>query len=70
MPLVDSSSARFSFKSAVAAEIGALVAWMVFNAGRVGGLVFNDQRIDSIAPLRSRNRTEAVQPDRRVEPNT
>ena len=45
-----------SFKSAVAAELGALAAWMVFNAGdRVGALVFNDQRIDSIAPLRSRN---------------
>ena len=50
-----------SFKSAVAAELGALAAWMVFNAGdRVGGLVFNDQRIDSIAPLRSRKRVEAL----------
>ncbi|NWA43601.1 DUF58 domain-containing protein [Pseudomonas reactans] len=50
-----------SFKSAVAAELGALVAWMVFNAGdRVGGLVFNDQRIDSVAPLRSRKRVEAL----------
>ena len=50
-----------SFKSALAAELGALAAWMVFNAGdRVGGLVFNDQRIDSIAPLRSRKRIEAL----------
>ena len=50
-----------SFKSAVAAELGALAAWMVFSAGdRVGGLVFNDQRIDSVAPLRSRKRVEAL----------
>ena len=46
---------------AVAAELGALAAWMVFSAGdRVGGLVFNDSRIDSIAPLRSRKRVEAL----------
>jgi len=50
-----------SFKSAVAAELGALAAWMVFNAGdRVGGLVFNDQRVDSVAPLRSRKRLETL----------
>jgi len=50
-----------SFKSAVAAELGALAAWMVFNAAdRVGGLVFNDSRIDSVAPLRSRKRVEAL----------
>ncbi|MEN5043726.1 DUF58 domain-containing protein [Pseudomonas koreensis] len=50
-----------SFKSALAAELAALAAWMVFNAGdRVGGLVFNDQRIDCIAPLRSRKRVEAL----------
>ncbi|WP_025110021.1 DUF58 domain-containing protein [Pseudomonas sp. H1h] len=50
-----------SFKSALAAELAALTAWMVFNAGdRVGGLVFNDQRIDSIAPMRSRKRVEAL----------
>jgi uncharacterized protein (DUF58 family) len=50
-----------SFKSAVAAELAALAAWMVFHAGdRVGGLVFNDQRIDSVAPLRSRKRVEAL----------
>ena len=52
---------RRSFKSAIAAELGALAAWMVFNASdRVGGLVFNDQRIDSIAPLRSRKRVEML----------
>jgi uncharacterized protein (DUF58 family) len=50
-----------SFKSAIAAELGALAAWMVFNAGdRVGGLVFNDERIDSVAPLRSRKRVETL----------
>jgi uncharacterized protein (DUF58 family) len=50
-----------SFKSAVAAELAALTAWIVFNAGdRVGGLVFNDQRIDCIAPLRSRKRVETL----------
>ncbi|NWD02865.1 DUF58 domain-containing protein [Pseudomonas sp. P7779] len=50
-----------SFKSAVAAELGALAAWMVFNASdRVGGLVFNDEHIDSVAPLRSRKRVEAL----------
>lgn len=50
-----------SFKSAVAAELGALAAWMVFNAGdRVGGLVFNDEHIDSVTPLRSRKRVEAL----------
>ncbi len=33
----------------------------MFNAGdRVGGLVFNDSRIDSISPLRSRKRVEAL----------
>ncbi|NMX60116.1 DUF58 domain-containing protein [Pseudomonas sp. WS 5079] len=50
-----------SFKSAVAAELAALAAWMVFNAGdRVGGVVFNDERIDAVAPLRSRKRVEAL----------
>lgn len=64
--LVDQRMSMFfgsqrSFKSAVAAELGALAAWMVFSAGdRVGGLVFNDSRIDSIAPLRSRKRVEAL----------
>lgn len=52
---------RRSLKSALAAELGALAAWMIFHAGdRVGGLVFNDLRIDSVAPLRSRTRVEAL----------
>ncbi|SDA13518.1 Protein of unknown function DUF58 [Pseudomonas sp. NFPP10] len=52
---------RRAFKSALAAELAALAAWMVFQAGdRVGGLVFNDQGIDSLAPLRSRKRVEAL----------
>lgn len=53
-------SAR-AFKSVAAAELGALAAWMAFHAGdRVGGLVFNDQRIDAIAPLRSRARIQQL----------
>ncbi|MEK1941612.1 MAG: DUF58 domain-containing protein [Pseudomonas sp.] len=53
-------SAR-GFKSVTAAELGALAAWMAFQAGdRVGGLVFNDQRIDAIAPLRSRARIQQL----------
>ncbi|SDZ48694.1 DUF58 domain-containing protein [Pseudomonas sp. NFIX28] len=64
--LVDQRMAMFfgsrrSFKSALAAELGALAAWMALQAGdRVGALVFNDQRIDSIAPLRSRKRVAAL----------
>ena len=50
-----------SFKSALAAELAALAAWMVFNAGdRVGGVVFSDERIDAVAPLRSRQRVETL----------
>ncbi|WP_085707428.1 DUF58 domain-containing protein [Pseudomonas sp. B35(2017)] len=52
---------RRSFKSALAAELGALAAWMVFHAGdRVGGLVFNDRSIETVAPLRSRQRVQAL----------
>ena len=64
--LVDQRMSMFfgsqrSFKSVIAAELGALAAWMVFNAGdRVGGLVFNDLRIEAIAPLRSPKRVEAL----------
>ncbi|MBB3105104.1 DUF58 domain-containing protein [Azomonas macrocytogenes] len=50
-----------SFKSAMAAELGALAAWMMFQAGdRVGGLIFNDSQIDSIAPLHSRSRLQVL----------
>lgn len=50
-----------SFKSALAAELAALAAWVAFTSGdRVGGLVFNDQRIDSVVPLRSRARVQAL----------
>lgn len=50
-----------SFKSVIAAELAALGAWMALQAGdRVGGLVFGDQRIDYIRPLRSRARVEAL----------
>lgn len=50
-----------AFKSVVAAELAALSAWMAFHAGdRVGGLVFDDQGIRQVRPLRSRSRIEAL----------
>ncbi|MFR0687913.1 DUF58 domain-containing protein [Enterobacterales bacterium AE_CKDN230030158-1A_HGKHYDSX7] len=50
-----------SFKSVVAAELAALGAWMALQAGdRVGGIVFGDQRLDYIRPLRSRARVESL----------
>ncbi|SDJ39732.1 Protein of unknown function DUF58 [Pseudomonas delhiensis] len=50
-----------NFKSVTAAELAAIGAWMAFHAGdRVGGLVFGDQRIDYVRPLRSRARVEAL----------
>lgn len=64
--VVDQRMAMFfgstrNFKSVTAAELAALAAWMAFTAGdRVGGLVFNDQGIDSIAPLRSRARVQQL----------
>ncbi|MEN0107843.1 MAG: DUF58 domain-containing protein, partial [Pseudomonas sp.] len=49
------------FKSVTAAELAALCAWIAFRAGdRVGGLVFRDQQIEQIRPLRSRSRLEAL----------
>lgn len=43
------------FKSVLAAELAALLAWIAWQAGdRVGGLVFNDQQIEQIRPRRSR----------------
>jgi len=64
--LVDQRMSMFfgsqrSFKSVVAAELAALSAWIAFHAGdRVGGLVFDDQGIQHIRPLRSRARVEAL----------
>ncbi|ADP16543.1 hypothetical protein AXYL_03223 [Achromobacter xylosoxidans A8] len=50
-----------SFKSVVAARVAALSAWMAYQAGdRVGGLVFSDAGIDSVRPLRSRERIQAL----------
>ncbi|QKH38802.1 DUF58 domain-containing protein [Achromobacter pestifer] len=50
-----------SFKSVVAARVAALSAWMAYLAGdRVGGLVFSDAGIDSVRPLRSRERIQAL----------
>lgn len=52
---------RRSFKSVTAAELAALSAWMAFHGGdRVGGLVFNDSRIERVSPIRSRSRVEAL----------
>ncbi|WPO98096.1 DUF58 domain-containing protein [Pseudomonas sp. HR96] len=50
-----------SFKSVLAAELAALLGWMAWQAGdRVGGLVFNDARIEAIAPRRSRQSVAAL----------
>ncbi|WP_278486409.1 DUF58 domain-containing protein [Achromobacter insolitus] len=50
-----------NFKSVVAARVAALSAWMAFQAGdRVGGLVFSDAGMDSVRPLRSRERIQAL----------
>ena len=52
---------QYSLKSCTAAELASLAAWMIFHSGdRVGGLVFNDERIERIAPLRSRQRIEQL----------
>lgn len=50
-----------SFKSVIAAELGALGAWMALQAGdRVGGIVFDDQGLEYVRPLRNRARVEAL----------
>ncbi len=47
---------RVRMKSVTAAEIAALAAWRVLDAGdRVGAMVFNDQDIITIKPQRSRH---------------
>lgn len=49
------------FKSVTAAQLAAVCAWMSFHAGdRVGGLVFGNQRVEPVRPLRSRARVEAL----------
>lgn len=50
-----------SFKSVVAARLAGLSAWMAYQAGdRVGGMVFSDDGIDQVRPLRSRERIQAL----------
>lgn len=52
---------RLNFKSVTAAQVAALAAWIAFHGGdRVGGTVFDDRRIESLRPLRSRARIEAL----------
>ncbi|MFK8332893.1 DUF58 domain-containing protein [Pseudomonas sp. BJa5] len=64
--LVDQRMSMFfgsqrSFKSVVAAELAALSAWIALHAGdRVGGLVFDDQQVRHIKPLRSRARVQEL----------
>jgi uncharacterized protein (DUF58 family) len=44
-----------SFKSVLAAELAALLGWIVWQAGdRIGGVVFDDAHIEQISPRRSR----------------
>lgn len=50
-----------SFKSVVAARVAALSSWMGYLAGdRVGGLVFSDDGVEQVRPLRSRERIQAL----------
>ncbi|WP_074771800.1 DUF58 domain-containing protein [Paraburkholderia fungorum] len=50
-----------AFKSVVAAEAAALAVWMGFAAGdRVGGVVFGDDEIVRVRPLRSRSRIDML----------
>lgn len=52
---------RRAMKSVVAAEMAALGAWMAFQAGdRAGAVVFDDSRIDTVRPHRSRARVQAI----------
>ncbi|KIU54403.1 MULTISPECIES: DUF58 domain-containing protein [Pseudomonas] len=52
---------QVSFKSALAAQLAALCAWIALAAGdRVGALLFDDTRIEYLAPLRSRSRVQAI----------
>lgn len=48
---------RRAMKSVVAAEIAALASWRTIQAGdRVGGIVFNEEKISEIRPQRSQTR--------------
>lgn len=50
-----------AFKSVTAAEVAALAVWMGFAAGdRIGGVVFDDERIVRVRPLRSRSRIKTL----------
>lgn len=52
---------RRAMKSVIAAELGALGSWIVFQAGdRAGAVIFNDGTIKHIRPLRSRDRVHAI----------
>lgn len=52
---------QVSFKSAIAAELAALCAWIALKAGdRVGALIFDDRDCRCIAPLRSHARVQAI----------
>ena len=46
---------RLKMKSVTAAELGAVAAWRVLDQGdRVGAVVFNDEAVTEVRPLRSR----------------
>ncbi|RDI97809.1 DUF58 domain-containing protein [Dyella solisilvae] len=52
---------RRAMKSVVAAEIVALGAWMAFQMGdRAGAVVFDDSRIESVRPHRSRSHVQML----------
>jgi len=52
---------RRAMKSVVAAELAALGAWMAFHASdRVGGVVFDDLRVEHVRPHRSRSRVQTL----------
>ena len=58
--IVDQSSSMFFgskvyLKSVVAAHLAALTSWRVIDVGdRIGGIVFNDNKIDYVSPKRDR----------------
>jgi uncharacterized protein (DUF58 family) len=47
----------YLLKATAAAEVAAVLAWIAFHAGdRVGGIAFNDQKLEMVPPHRSRQR--------------